>query len=58
MEFKVGETYRYKRDGRVVIIIQISEKRKRIEVSDLDDSKDNVHLKRWNPFWLNFEDLY
>ncbi len=44
---KIGELYKYKRDGRIVKVVQVIEKTNRVEVI----------IGCWNPFWLNFNNL-
>lgn len=49
MDIKIilGKEYIYKRDKRVVKVVQINEKTRRVEVI----------CGEWNPFWINFSEL-
>ena len=46
MEIIIDKKYQYK-DGRIVKIVQYSEKRERLEVI----------IGKYNPFWININDL-
>ena len=48
MEIKINKKFFYK--NRIVIVVQISEKRHRVEVTD-----DLSTMK--NPFWIDLDDL-
>ena len=43
----IGCKYQYKRDGRLVSVIQLDRKVGRVEVI----------IGLWNPFWVNFSEL-
>ena len=51
MEILEGKIYKFKFDDSDVVVIQIIKKKERAEVSR--DLKD-----KWNPFWVNYNELY